>query len=60
MEIGKKYNWKNQPQRLVYLGNNFSGNGYWHQFALVESPNKVWSECLDSDLKMIEETKQDA
>ena len=57
MEIGKKYNFKNQPERLVYLGKNWSGNGYWHQFALVESPDKVWNESLDSDLKLIEETK---
>ncbi len=54
LEIGKEYNWKNQPERLVYLGNNFSGNGYWHQFALISTPNIVWSECLDSDLKGIE------
>lgn len=58
MKIGKKYNWKNQPERLIYLGNNWSGDGYWHQFALVEDPKEVWSECLDSDLKGIEETKQ--
>ena len=57
MEIGKKYNWKNQKERLIYLGNNFSGNGYWHQFAKVETSNIVWCECLDSDLRMIEETK---
>jgi len=56
MEAGKKYNWKNQPERLIYLGYNWSGNGFWHQFALVESPNKVWCECLDSDLKGIVET----
>ena len=60
MVIGKKYNWKNQKERLIYLGNNFSGNGYWHQFAKVETPNIVWCECLDSDLIMIEETKIEA
>ena len=63
MEIGKKYNWKNQPERLVYLGYNWSGNGYWHQFAKIEPGDvchseAVWCEVLDSDLKMIEETKQ--
>ena len=56
MDIGGKYNWKNQSERLVYLGYNFSGNGNWHQFALVETPTKVWCEVLDSDLNMIEET----
>lgn len=58
MEVGKFYNWKGQRERLIYLGYNFSGNGYWHQFALIDSPNRVWCECLDSDLHMIEETKQ--
>ena len=55
--IGNKYNFKNQPERLIYLGKNFSGNGYWHQFSKIESPYVVWSEMLDSDLSMIEETK---
>lgn len=57
MKIGGKYNWLNQDERLVYLGKNFSGNGYWHQFAKVEYPEVVWCELLDPDLKMIEETK---
>jgi len=57
LQIGEKYNWKQQPERLVYLGNNFSGNGYWHQFAKVETPTVVWCEVLDSELTMIEKTK---
>jgi len=57
MKIGGKYNWKHQPERLVYKGKNFSGNGYWHQFAKVESPGVVWCEVLDSDLHMLEETR---
>ncbi len=57
MKIGGRYNWKSQHERLVYLGNNWSGNSYWHQFALVESPEKVWCEVRDSDLHMLEETK---
>lgn len=56
MIIGKKYNWQNQPERLVYLGKNWSGNGYWHQFALVSDQDNVWCECLDADLNGIEET----
>ena len=56
MKIGGKYNWKNQPERLIYLGRNWSGNGYWHQFEKVGEPGKVWCEVLDSDLHMIEET----
>ena len=54
---GNKYNWKSQEERLIYLGENFSGNGYWHQFSRVESPEKVWCEVLDSDLSLIEETR---
>lgn len=57
MEIGGRYNWSGQPERLIYLGKNWSGNGYWHQFALVSDPDKVWCELLDSDLGSIEETK---
>lgn len=56
MKIGGYYNWYGQSERLVYLGRNWSGNGYWHQFAKVESPTIVWCEVLDSDLHMIEET----
>jgi len=57
LEKGGKYNFKGQPERLVYLGNNLSGNGFWHQFALIESPNEVWAEMLDQDLQHIEDTQ---
>ena len=57
MKIGGRYNWKNQPERLVYLCRNWSGNGYWHQFEKVEAPGVVWCELLDGDLHMLEETK---
>jgi hypothetical protein len=56
-QLGGKYNWKGQPERLVYLGCNWSGNGYWHQFAKVETPTVVWCEVKTSDLLLIEETK---
>lgn len=52
-----RYNFKSQPERLIYLGHNLSGNGYWHQFAKVDNVEVVWAEMLDSDLNMIEETK---
>ena len=55
-KIGDECNWKNQSERLVYLGHNWSGNGHWHQFARVESPNKVWCEVLTEDLKHFEMT----
>ncbi len=57
LQIGDKYNFKGQPERLIYLGENWSGNGYWHQFAKVTRPDHVWAEMLDSDLANIEETK---
>lgn len=57
MVKGGFYNWKCQPERLVYLGYNWSGNGYWHQFALVNKPDEVWCEVLERDLRLLEETK---
>lgn len=57
MTIGACYNWVSQPDRLVYLGRNWSGNGYWHQFRKIGDPRPVWCEVLDSELHMIEETK---
>lgn len=53
--IGGKYNFKHQQERLNYIGKNWSGNGYWHQFEKVGEQG-VWCELLDSDLHMIEET----
>lgn len=55
MKIGGKYNWKNQSERLVYIGR--SENGYWHQFENVDNPGVIWCEVLTSDLHMLEETK---
>lgn len=57
MKIGGKYNWKSQPDRLIYLGRNWSGNGYWHQFKKIGDPRPVWCEVLGSDLHMLEETR---
>ena len=53
MVVGKEYRFKYSGTRLVYIGYNWSGNGYWHQFALITSPDKVWSEISSSDLGMI-------
>lgn len=56
--VGGKYNWKYQPEKLVYLGlKHYPGNGSWHQFALVDKPDTVWSEVTSSDLQYFEETK---
>ena len=54
---GEIYNLKDQTEPLVYLGRNFSGNGYWNQFARVESPNVVWCEVLDNVMYSWEKTK---
>jgi hypothetical protein len=56
--IGGRYNWRGQPERLIYMGRNWSGNGYWHQFAKVESPGVVWCEVTDADLRMLEATTE--
>lgn len=55
LKIGDRYNFKYQPERLIYIGTY----GPWHQFVKVERPSSVWSEILESDLKMIEETIED-
>ena len=52
MEIGGRYNWKGQEERLIYTGKN----GPWHEFEKVDTPGIVWCEVLDCDLHMIEET----
>jgi hypothetical protein len=56
--VGGKYNWINQSERLIYLGHNFSGNGFWHQFAKVESPETIWCEVVNADLDKLEPTTE--
>lgn len=56
LRVGGNYNWINQKEKLVYLGENWSGNGFWHQFSKVGYPDIVWCEILDSELYLIEET----
>ena len=53
MKRGGLYNWKNQPDRLIYL-RKF---GSWHQFKKIGDPRAVWCEVLDADLSMLEETR---
>jgi hypothetical protein len=55
MTVGGFYNWKGQPERLVYLG--MSRNGLWYQFAKVNEPDRVWCEVRGVDLAMFEESK---
>lgn len=56
LEIHGRYNWKNQRERLVYVGRNHGGRGVWHQFELVSTPGTVWCEVLDEDLDKLEQT----
>lgn len=53
---GNRYNFKGQKEQLIYMGYNHSGNWMCHQFALVNTPDKVWSEIRDDELHLIEET----
>lgn len=51
-----KHRRSDQPEVLKYIGHNWSGNGYWHQFEQEGKPG-VWAEVLTSDLWMIEEAE---
>jgi hypothetical protein len=57
IKIGERCNFINQPERLFYIGRNWSGNGYWHQFKKVgDGDGRVWCEVVDCDMGMIEVT----
>lgn len=56
LKIGGRYNWLSQRERLIYIGRNWSGNGYWHQFEKVGAPGIVWCEVTDADLRHFEPT----
>ena len=58
MKIGDRYNWKNQPERLVYVGMCEPRNGMWHQFERVDAPGVVWCEVQPRDTYMLELTKE--
>ena len=53
MKRGDKYNFRDQPERLVYMEKRDN----WHRFGLVQTPNTVWVEVLDSDLHLLERTE---
>ncbi len=57
--LGGRYNWKNQPERLVYLGVQRYPDRPWHQFARVDQLDKVWCEVTDSDLESFEASAPD-
>jgi hypothetical protein len=54
MKIGDLYNWKNQPERLVYVGTK----GRWHQFEKVDERGTIWCEVLSEDMYMLERTSK--
>lgn len=58
---GKLYDFKNQPERLVFMGRKFYPGDprMWFQFAKVASPDEVWAEVLQETLKLIEETPEE-
>jgi hypothetical protein len=56
LEIGGRYNWRNQPERLIYMGSRLYPDGLWYQFAKVEAPNVCWSEVRSEDLNSFEAT----
>jgi len=58
MQIGGRYNWIGQPERLIYLGRKWIGYHFWNQFEKVDAPGVVWCEVPDSDLSRFEETRE--
>lgn len=56
MVVGESYNFHDQKERLMYIGNNPSCNGYWYQFEKISKPGEVWCELQGSDLNLIEMT----
>ncbi len=50
--IGNRYNFKNQLERLEYIGDH----GVWHQFREI-GRSGVWAEVLSTNLYLLEETK---
>lgn len=59
LQVGGKYNWRNQSERLEYMGiKHYNGDRRdWHQFSLIGIPNSVWCEVLDHDLEHFEATQ---
>ena len=60
MVIGEEYNFCRQEERLIYIGNNFSGNGLWHQLEKISERGIVWAELQSGDLCLIELTAKES
>jgi hypothetical protein len=52
LEIGGRYNFKLQLERLMYVGNF----GPWHQFTKIGDSASVWVELLGPEICLLEET----
>ena len=57
LKVGGRYNWIGQPERLVFMGRTLYLNGFWYQFAKVETPEVCWCEVRIEQLAQVEETK---
>jgi hypothetical protein len=54
-----RYNFIDQPERLIYIGENWSSNGYWHQFEKV-GESGVWCEIKDDQINLLEVTNDNS
>ena len=55
MKIGGAYKFQHQcSEVLLYVGFNFSGNGFWHQFEQEKNQGVVWCEMQDIGLRLID------
>ena len=52
LEIGGRYNFKLQPERLVYVGKKSA----WHQFTRIGYDAFIWCELLGPEICLLEET----
>ena len=50
--IGGRYNFKCQPERLIYVGKKRA----WHQFTRIGYDAFIWSSLLGSEICLLEET----
>lgn len=58
--IWEHYNWKNQPERLVYTNRICINRRFWNQFEEIGKPGVIWCEVPDSDMHLLEPSKPEA
>jgi hypothetical protein len=58
LKVCGRYNWRDQPERLMYLGvhHDHSFCRGWYQFAKMDNPQEVWCEVRAEELKRLEES----